>query len=169
MRGNKVTTAAPAPQTTASTSHELRGTPIETGPNPKKRLLVRSALSAASGSGQQHVKKSATDAEPEAPIEVPVEMGTDKRVAWPNDLAANTRRRIAEKSFPTEIHPIRSTIAITTQERADGRLEKKTMRIANVEKVEMDNILELSVTFNVLKWARQPNLTRGASLSNADG
>ena len=50
---------------------------METGPNPKKRLLVRSALSAANGSGQQHVKRSTTDAEPEAPIEILVEMGTD--------------------------------------------------------------------------------------------
>ena len=74
-RCSSVAIAAPAPQVAASISHELRETPIGLDPNPQKRLLMKSASSAASGTGQQWVKKSATDAESEAPIDVPMEMG----------------------------------------------------------------------------------------------
>ena len=99
------------------------------------------SASSASGSGQQHVKRSATDAEPEAPIEVPMEMGTGKRVALPSALAATTIRKLAEKS---------STVVITTQTGTDGYREK-AMRIASVEQVELGNIMELSVTGHVFK------------------
>ena len=78
-----------------------------------------------------------------------MEMGTDESVRLPSALAANTRRRIAEKSTPT---------AITTQERVDG-YRQKAMRIASVEQVELGNIMELSITAHVLNWARQSNLS----------
>ena len=84
---------------------------------------MESASLAASGSGQQRVKRLATDAEPEAQIGVP-----------PIALAANTRRRIAVKSAP---------LAVTTQEGING-YRGKTMRIASVEQVELANIMELS-------------------------
>ena len=68
-RSNRVTTAAPAP-TLASPARDSRENPIESEPNPKSRWLVNSASSAASGGMQQHVKRSATDAEPEATLEI---------------------------------------------------------------------------------------------------
>ena len=55
-RSSRVTTAAPAPKFAASTSHELRENPIEHDPNPKKRLHMKSASSAAS-SRQQRVER----------------------------------------------------------------------------------------------------------------
>ena len=69
-RCSRVTTAGPSPKLTASTSHELRETPTNLDLNPKNKLLMKSASTAASGSEQQHVKTSSTVAEPEAPIEV---------------------------------------------------------------------------------------------------
>ena len=41
----------------------VRESPIEPDPNPKRRLLRKSASSAASGSGQQGAKRPATDTE----------------------------------------------------------------------------------------------------------
>ena len=93
------------PKLAPSMPHKLRENPIEP---------VKSAWSAASGSGQQRVKRSAIDAEPEAQIGVPMEMGTDESAVLPSALATNTRRRIAEKSNP---------VATTTQG-VDGYREK---------------------------------------------
>ena len=56
-RSGRVVTAAPAPKFAASTPHELRENPIEPYPNPKKRLFMKSASSAASGSGQQRCEE----------------------------------------------------------------------------------------------------------------
>ena len=58
--------------------------------------------------------------------------------------------------------------AVTTQEAVDGYCEK-AMRIASVEQIELASIMELSITGQVLKWARQSNLSRGLSLHKADG
>ena len=52
-------------------------------PNPKRRLLMKSVSSAASGSGQQRVKRSSTDAEPEVQIGVLMEMGIGESAALP--------------------------------------------------------------------------------------
>ena len=89
---SRVTTAAPVPKLAASTSHESRENSIEPDLNPKKRLLIHLASSAASGGGQHRVKRSATDAEPEAQIGVPMEMGIGESAALPSALTANTRR-----------------------------------------------------------------------------
>ena len=43
------------------------------------------------------------------------------------------------------------------------------MRIASVEQIELGNIMELSITGQVLRWARQSNLSGGLSLRKADG
>ena len=59
-------------------------------------------------------------------------------------------------------------MAVTTQETFDGYREK-AMRIASVEQIEMGNIMELSITGQVFKWARQVNFTEGVSLRKADG
>ena len=115
----------------------MRENPIEPDPNPKTRLLMKSASSAANGSGQQRVRRSAADAE--------------RSTTWSSDgaLAVNTRRRLAEKSAPE---------AITTQERIDG-YRGQAMKIASVEQVELGNIMELSITGHVLTWARQLNFS----------
>ena len=59
-------------------------------------------------------------------------------------------------------------VAFTTQEAVDGHCEK-AMRIASVEQIEPGNIMELSITGQMLKWARQSNLSGGLSLCKADG
>ena len=59
-------------------------------------------------------------------------------------------------------------VAVTTQEAIDGHCDK-AMRIANVEQIELGNIMELSITGQVLRWARQSNLSGGLSLRKADG
>ena len=102
-----------APKPEISTSHELRETPIEPDPNPKKTLIVPSASSAASGSGQQRVKGSGTDAEPATQIGAPRQMITDRRVALPRALAANTGRRIAEKSCRVSNHHTRRNCRVS--------------------------------------------------------
>ena len=43
------------------------------------------------------------------------------------------------------------------------------MRIASVEQIELGNIMELSITGQVLRWARHSNLSGGLSLRKADG
>ena len=76
---------------------------LKPDPNPKKRLLVKSASAAASGIGQQHVKRSATDAERDTQIGVPMEMGTDESAALPSAFVATTRQIIAETSAPVAV------------------------------------------------------------------
>ena len=58
-RGSRVTPAALAPQGAASASHEWRETPIEPDPNPMRRLFMKSASSAASGSGANRCSEAA--------------------------------------------------------------------------------------------------------------
>ena len=79
-----------------------------------------------------------------------------KNAVLPSALAASTR--IAEKL---------TQVAISTQE-ADGCREK-AMMIVSVEQVELANIIELSIIGHVLKWARQPNISGGLSLSRRGG
>ena len=43
------------------------------------------------------------------------------------------------------------------------------MIIECVEQIELSNIMELSITGQVLRWARQSNLSGGVSLREADG
>ena len=150
--------AAPEPMA-GSAASELREDPIEPDPNPKRRLLMKSASSAASSSGQQREKKPTPDGELRTQAEGMSEMGTSEGTALPAAPSANTRRRIVVKSEP---------MAVTTQEAVDGYREK-ARRIASVEQIELGNIMELSITGQVLKWARQVNLSGGVSLSKADG
>ena len=76
------------------------------------------------------------------------------RDALPSAMEPNTRRRLAEKTSPAEAHTSSLAVAITTQEGVDGYREK-AMRIASVAQAESGNIMELSVTSHVRKWARQ--------------
>ena len=140
--------AAPEPMA-GSAVPEVREDPIEPDPNPKRRLLMKSASSTASGSGQQRKKRPIPDGESRMQVEDMSETGTCKGTALPAAPSANTRRRIVVKSEP---------MAVTTQE-----------AVASVEQIELGNIMELSITGQVLKWARQVNLSGGVSLRKADG
>ena len=75
-------------------------------------------------------------------IDVPMELGSDQRVALPSALTPNTRRIIDEKS---------ALVAITRQEGIDGYREK-AMRTAHVKQIELISFMEL---LPVLKWTRQ--------------
>ena len=143
----------------ASAAHDLRESSLEPDPNPKRRLLMKSASSTASGSGEQSAKKPAADSESGMQTGEPLELGTGESTTLLGASSANTRRRIVVKSEPA---------AVTDQEAADGHREN-AMRIASVEQVEQGNIMELSITGHVLKWARQSNLFGRLSLSKADG
>ena len=69
--------------------------------------------------------------------------------ALPSVMGPNTRRRIAERTPPAEAQTSNSAASITT-EGVDGHREK-ALRIASVEQVELDHIMELSATGHVLK------------------
>ena len=59
-------------------------------------------------------------------------------------------------------------MAVTTQEAVEGYREK-ARRIVSVEQIELGNIMELSITGQILKWARQMNFSGGLSLRKSDG
>ena len=87
-------------------------------------------------------------------IEDKPEVENEERAEPPGAPSTSTRRRIAVKSEPR---------AVTTQEAVDGYREK-AMRIESVEQIELGNIMELCITGQVLRWARQG----GVSLRKAD-
>ena len=137
-------TAAAIPETEPATSaaRVLRESPVEPD-NPKRRSLMKSASSTPSGSGQQSATRPVTDTQSRMQTGDPLEVGSAESTTLPGASSASTRRRIAVKSEP---------VAVTTQEAVDGHREK--MRIVSLEQVELDNIMELSITGHVLKWAR---------------
>ena len=120
---------------------------------------MKSASLTASSSGQQRQKRAIPDDKSGMQVEDTSETGTGEGTASPAAPPASIRRRIVVKSEP---------VAVTTQEAVDGRREE-AMRIASVEQIELGNIMELSITSQVLRWARQSNLSGGLSLRKADG
>ena len=70
-----------------------------------------------------------------------------KRAKRPRISSTNTRRRCNEVAHKKQL---------TGTETA--------MRIKSVEHIGLGSIMELSVTGQVLRWARQPNLSGGVSL-----
>ena len=58
-RCDKTTAAILEPEPAAPAAQDLRESPIEPNPNPKRRLLVKSASSTGSGSGQQSAERPA--------------------------------------------------------------------------------------------------------------
>ena len=92
-----------------------RVAPIELDPNIQRRLFMKSASSAASGSGQQREKRPVTDTDLGMQTEDPMDMRTVECTTLLRAPPANTRRRILVKSEPT---------AVTTQEAGDGFREK---------------------------------------------
>ena len=104
-------TTAAVPEPAASAAQDLRQGPIEPDPNPKRRLLMKSASSTASGRGQQNAKRPATDTQPGMQTGDPLDMGTGESTTLPGAPSENTRRRTAVKAEP---------VAVTTQEAVDG-------------------------------------------------
>ena len=135
-----------------------RENPIEPGPNPKRRLIMKSASTTASGSGQERERRAIPDDDSRMQIEDKPEVDNEQRAEPPGAPSKSIRRRIAVKSEPR---------AVTT-EAVDGYREK-AMRMESVEQIELGNIMELSITGQVLRWARQSNLSGGVSLRKADG
>ena len=164
-KSDGTTTAVPGTRSTApepmaaSATPGLRENPIEPDTNPKRRLLMKSASLTASGSSLQREKRPIPNGESRVQDEDMSETGTGEGTALPATPSVNTRRRIVGKSEP---------MAVTTQEAVEGYREK-ARRIASVEQIELGNIMELSITGQVLKWARQINLSGGLSLRKSDG
>ena len=100
--------AAPEP-TAGSAAPELREDPIEPDPNPKRRLLMKSASSTASGSGQQREKRPIPDGESRMQVEDMSETGTGEGTALPAAPSANTRRRIVCEVGTNGSHHARSS------------------------------------------------------------
>ena len=59
-------------------------------------------------------------------------------------------------------------VAVTTQGAIDRYCEK-AMRIASVEQIELGNIMELSITGQVLKWARQSSESLWRTVTTQSG
>ena len=121
--------------------------------------MMKSASTTASGSGQERERRAIPDDDSRRQIEDKPEVDNEERVEPPGSPSTSIRRRIAVKSEPR---------AVTTQEAVDGYREK-AMRIESFEQIELGNIMELSITGQVLRWARQSNLSGGVSLRKADG
>ena len=83
----------------ASESHEVRETPIELDPNPKRGSLMKAASLAARSSRQQQVERSATDVEAEPPLEVSMEIDDGKEVRCPVSWARTTDAGLPRKHF----------------------------------------------------------------------
>ena len=135
-----------------------RENPIEPDPNPKRRVIMKSASTTASGSGQKRERTAIPGDGSRMQIEDKLEVDNE-RAEPPEAPSTSIRRRIAVKSEPR---------TVTTQEAVEGYREK-AVRIESVEQIELGNIMELSITGQVLRWARQSNLSGGVSLRKADG
>ena len=117
-----------------------RESPIEPDQNPKRRLIMKSASTTASGSGQKRERRAIPDDDSRMQIEDKSEVDNEERAELPGVPLTSVRRRIAMKSEPR---------AVTRQEAVDGYREK-SMRIESVEQIELDSIMELSITGQVL-------------------
>ena len=73
------------------------------------------------------------------------------------------RRQTQDEEFAMKSEPR----AVTTQEAVDGYREK-AMRTESVEQIELGRNKKLSITGQVLRWARPSNLSGGVSLRKAD-
>ena len=73
------------------------------------------------------------------------------------------------QSCPEHRQQIPGEIFVVKSEPAAAGHRERPMRIASVEQIELGNIMELSITGQVLKWARQSNLSGGLALRKADG
>ena len=156
---DRVATAASGMAAESATAG-WRQNPIEPDPNPKRRMLMKSAsLTASSSSGHSREKRTKPDEESKMQVESASMPTINESTETPETLEANTRKRIIGKSEP---------VAVTTQEEIDGYREK-ARRIANVEQIELGNIMELSITSQLLRGARRANVSGGVSLCKTNG
>ena len=156
MRDDAAATV-PEPESATPAARIPRESPVEPDQDIKRRLLMKSAPSAASHSGQQKEKESVTNAEAGMQVGDPMDMSNGGSTTSTTAMPAHHRRRISMKSEP---------VAVTTQEAVDGSREK-AMRIGSVDQIELRNIMELSIMGHVLKRARQMNFSGGLSLCEA--
>ena len=156
---DRVATAASG-MTAESAAAGWRENPIEPDPNPKRRMLMKSAsLTASSSSGHSKENRTKSDEESRMQVESTSMPTINESTEPPETLEVNTRRRIIGKSEP---------VAVTTQEAIDGYREK-ARRIAKVAQIELGNIMELSITGQLLRGARRANLSGEVSLCKANG
>ena len=134
--------------------------PIEPDPDPKRRMIMKStSLTASSSSGHNREKRTKSDMESKMQVEntsVPVINESSEST---ETVTTNTRRRIVGKSEP---------VAVTTLEAIDGYREK-TRIISSLEQFELGNIMELSISCQLLGGARQMSFHGGISLCKKDG
>ena len=83
----------PEPEPAASAARDLKESPVEPGPNPKRRLLMKSASSAASDSGQHREKRPVTDTESGEQARDPLETGTGENTTSPTALWQSPRKK----------------------------------------------------------------------------
>ena len=146
--------------TTESAPAGRRDNPIEPDPNPKRRMLMNStSLTTSSSSGHSREKRTKSDVESRMQAESTSMPTTSGSPELPETMDANTRRRIVGKSEP---------VAVTTQEAIDGYREK-ARRIANVEQIKLGNIMELSITGQLVRGVRRANLSGVVSLCKVNG
>ena len=155
---DRVATAASG-MTTESTQAGWRENPIEPDPNPKRRMLMKSTSLTDSNSSHKRERRSNTDEELRMQVESTTMEKASDSAAVPETQSVNTRRRVIGKSEP---------VAVTTQEAIDGYREK-ARRIANVEQIELGNIMELSFAGQLFRGEGQASMSRGLSLCKANG
>ena len=85
--------------------------PIEPDPNPKRRLIMKSASTTAIESGQERERRAIPDDDSRMQIEDKSEVDNEERAEPPGAPSTSIRRRFAVKSEPR---------AVTTQEAVDG-------------------------------------------------
>ena len=98
-----------------------------------------------------------------------MEVDAGIRGALPSLMATNTRRRMADKIFPTEIQPCSSAAAITAEE-GIGRYRETAMRIAGVEQVELATswICQRQVVTEQDDWMGKTSNTLRRSISGSN-
>ena len=96
--------ATPEPEPAASAARDSRESPIEPDLNPKRRLLMKSASSIASSSGQQRVKRSVTDIEAEMQTGDPLEMALVKAQRCPEHRQQTPDEEFSEFSASRSHH-----------------------------------------------------------------
>ena len=77
-----------------------RGDRSEPDPNPKRRLIMKSASTTASGSRQEGERRAISDGDSRMQIEDKPEVENEERGEPPGTPSKSTRRRIAVKSEP---------------------------------------------------------------------
>ena len=128
----------------------------------RRNEVINEALAEEVRRGEQRKKRSdrATEAVPETesaapePKENPIEPEANSKrrlLVKSASLTANGSGQRTEKRDPRWRAPSANTpVAATTQEAVDGHREK-AMRIASVEQIEFGDIMELSITGQVLR------------------